>query len=373
MVAIEQQKKDPGIKVVSVSEEHQEKKKKDKKPSPPDPSPPKPDYNPIDLIPNGGGIEIPDGPKIKGPQIDAPPHDPSPGEIFMDDTNIPGETTTIIGKEEGPGLEGTFYDFKQTQPGRETDITPAEVAELLCDFVRKGWNQKQFRRYYQSPTKLYSPLFLIPRMPATAAPAAFKCEQRVKDSRWCVIYRGTVKAPLSGTFRFVGAGDDALVVRFNGKTVFDYGWYQLTLGKMTAGSEWQRALTGKDARSESTKELTKAGINIPPVTFYTYSSTPHWNSAIGGFACGREFTVEAGREYPVEVLISEIPGGEFGATLLIEDMKRPAQNRDSKTGSPILPLFRTSLSVPDTSGFKGKEFPPFDPHGPVWLNVDKHD
>ena len=272
-------------------------------------------------------------------------------------------------KPGGSMLTGTFYDFKQTAAGSPTNITPDQAALLMKDFITSGWHESKFAKYYKSPAKLYNPHIFITRRAATEAPKAFKCEGKVKDSRWCAIYRGKVAAPKSGTFRFVGAGDDAIVVRFDGKNVFDYGWYQLTVtkGGATAGGEYYKYMTGQSKNDVIKKELRKAGIykNFP-VPMYKYTGMNHWNNALGGLATGAEFTVEANKVYPIEILVSEIPGGEMGAILLIEEIGAKDVKKDKQFGSPILPLFRTNYALPEPA--KG-EAPPFDPVGIIWKAV----
>ncbi len=270
----------------------------------------------------------------------------------------------------GSTLTGTFYDFKQTAGGAPTNITPDAAALLMKDFVTSGWKESKFAKYYKSPTKLYNSHIFITRRSATEAPKAFKCADKVKDSRWCAIYRGKIVAPKSGTFRFVGAGDDAIVVRFDGKNVFDYGWYQLTMtkGSATAGGEYYKFMTGESKNDVTRKEFRKAGIykNFP-VPMYKYSGMNHWNNALGGLAAGTEFTVEANQAYPIEILISEIPGGEFGAVLLIEEIGARDVKKDKQFGTPILPLFRTNYSQP---GPAQGEAPPFDDVGVIWGVID---
>lgn len=295
------------------------------------------------------------------------------GIPFMQGSDREGIVTEPIGQESGD-LEGTFYDFKQTQSGTPTNITPDEAANLMKEFVTKKWNPGIFNKYYKAPTKLYSSMFYISRRKAIEAPKAYKCEDRVKDSRWCAVYRGKVRAPKSGKFRFVGAGDDSIAVRFNNELVFDYGWYILSIGQRIHGgkdSPWYNTLTGKRIDKDKKKELVETGINIPPVTFYEYSGTKHWNDNIGGLAAGKVFEVKAGETYPIEVLITEIPGGEFGVALLIEDMDSPPTKKDAKTGAPIFPLFRTAYQLPAASIIKGMggDYVPFDQVGPVWESV----
>lgn len=94
----------------------------------------------------------------------------------------------------------------------------------------------------------------------------------------------------------------------------------------------------------------------PPVTFYKYSSSGHWNNTMRGVAAGKQFTVEQGKVYPIEILVSEGPGGEFGMTLLLEEVGMAPMSKDPKTGAPILPLFRTNYGVPKPD--KNKEHVP---------------
>lgn len=282
-----------------------------------------------------------------------------------------GSDTSPFGKTQPSGstLVGTFYDTKQTPGGRPTNLSEQQFCAILSKFVNRGWDEKDLNRFYKSPQQLYAAQFYVPRTSANDAPKAYGCEDKVKPSRWIAIYRGKVRAPKSGTFRFVGAGDDVIAVRFNNQNVFDYGWFQASLGKMTAGQDmkWINAMQNKPGNDGLKKELKDAGINVPPSTFYKYSTSNHWNQTMGGVVAGRQFTVKQGDVYPIEILISEIPGGEFGMTLLLEEVGVPAISKDAKTGAPILPLFRTNYGVPKPD--KNKEYVPFDEIGIVWESV----
>ena len=281
-----------------------------------------------------------------------------------------GDATSAFGtsKPSGSTLVGTFYDTKQTPGGRPTNMNMNQYREFLSRFVNKGWNESELNRFYKAPQQLYAAQFYIPRTPAKDAPKAYGCDDKVKPSQWLAIYRGKVRAPKSGTFRFVGLGDDYLVVRFNKQNVFDYGWESASLGKMTANNaKWLDAMEGKPGNDDLKKELREVGINVPPVTFYKYSSSGHWNNTMRGVAAGKQFTVEQGKVYPIEILVSEGPGGEFGMTLLLEEVGMAPMSKDPKTGAPILPLFRTNYGVPKPD--KNKEHVPFDEIGIVWESI----
>lgn len=298
---------------------------------------------------------------------------PDIGTAWGDDGGTGGAG---FGQESASGsmLEGTFYDFKQTRTGHETDITPEQAAEAMKNFVKGNWNANLFSKYFKAPSRLYASHIYITNRLATEAPKAFKCEDTVKDSRWCAVYRGNVMAPKSGRFRFVGAGDDGLVIRFNHENVFDFGWYQVALGIPTIDGregDWYRTMSGKGNNPGILKQIVDGGINVPPVTFHEYSTTQYINNAVGGLACGRTFEVEAGKIYPIEILVTEIPGGAFGAYLLIEEVGAAPPKKDAVTGAPILPLFRTNYALPNPGEMTGMHnvLVPFDPVGIVWQVV----
>lgn len=257
-------------------------------------------------------------------------------------------------------MVGTFYDLKQTKDRKPTDMTDDGMREFVKDFVKRGLKDSMIDKYYRAPQKLYQTKISMPNMSADAAPTAFNCQNEVQPKRWLVVYRGMVTPPKTARYRFVGAGDDLLVVRLNGRYVFDYGY---TMG--TNGIHLYRKfpeLNGTTENKDYEKEFRSSGPMRIPISFYTYPETPLWNQDIGGVAVGPEFEARAGTSYPIEILIGEIPGGWFCASLLLEEVGATYQK--SATGAPILPLFRLDSSLPDrnTPG----ERPPFDPAGPSW-------
>ncbi|MGL4399960.1 MAG: PA14 domain-containing protein [Luteolibacter sp.] len=274
-------------------------------------------------------------------------------------------TGNLFGLQEANsnGLAGTLYDLKQTDDLKPTGMTVDEMRETLKDIAKRGFKPRDFAKFYKAPTTLYQTKFLIPSMPADEAPAAFSVEQYVQPKQWFVVYRGTVQAPKSGRYRFVGAGDDVLTVRLNNRLVFDYGY------TMAATGSGVNAISPesyeKDKNSDAIRNFKRLSpMPVPSVT-YPYASTGKVNQALGGLAVGPEFEVKAGVNYPIEILISEIPGGVFSTALLIQE-EGVAYQKDA-AGLPILPLFRLDHSLPDpaTEG----EAPPFDPAGPVWKFV----
>lgn len=258
------------------------------------------------------------------------------------------------------GLAGTLYDLKQTHDLKPSDMTLGEMREKLKDIAKRGFKPRDFSKYYKAPTTLYQTKFLIPSMSADKAPAAFSVEKYVQPKQWFVVYRGNVQAPKTGRFRFVGAGDDVLLVRFNNRLVFDYGYTMAATGGGTGVISEESY--NNDKNSDAIRNFKRLSPMPVPRETYPYSTTPTINRALGGLAVGPEFQVTGGSTYPIEILISEIPGGIFSTSLLIQE-EGVTYQKDA-ADLPILPLFRLDYSLPDPD-MKG-EAPPFDPNGPVW-------
>ena len=182
-------------------------------------------------------------------------------------------------------------------------------------------------RFFRNASSLYTTQIWIPKISADHGPAAFHLENIVKPSLWCVLYKGQVVAPQSFTFHFVGAGDDVMLVRFNGRLVLDRCWYIRT--------------------------------NWKPLADYSYD----FSKIPKGFAKGDAIQVRAGESYPMEVLIGEQPGGEGFATLL-QEIDGISYDKDSH-GNPILPVFRMADLKPAASTPEAP-YPPHRDDGPVW-------
>lgn len=268
-----------------------------------------------------------------------------------------------IQEKDSNGLAGSLYDLKQTDDLKPTDMSVDEMRETLKNIAKRGFKPRDFAKYYKAPTTLYQTKFLIPSMPADQAPAAFSVEKYVQPKQWFVVYRGSVQAPKSGRYRFVGAGDDVLTVRFNNKLVFDYGYTMAATGGGTNAISQESY--NRDKNSDAIRNFKRLSpMPVPSVT-YQYDNNSKINRDLGGLAVGPEFDVKAGVSYPIEILISEIPGGVFSTALLIQE-EGVTYQKDA-AGQPILPLFRLDHSLPDPNA-KG-EAPPFDPNGPVWKFV----
>lgn len=263
----------------------------------------------------------------------------------------------------GSTLVGNFYDLKQTRQGARTDNATwtkgrdprtgetidiakpdnAKVVSALHDFIANDWDSKILNKYYKAKTPLYASNFYMPHANASYAPFAYRCADKVQPSGWVAIYRGKVVAPKTGKFRFVGLGDEVLAVRFNRKTVLEWGYCNPT--ENMAGA----SVSYPDNHRKLMDKVTKRPQN--PVTFYKYTDADGGGVAricreIEGLACGAPFEVTEGKTYPIEIMLAETAGGLFGFVLLIEDLDAPATQK-TKSGQPLLQLFRTNFAEPD--------------------------
>lgn len=249
-------------------------------------------------------------------------------------------------------LVGTFYNLNRDAEGKPRNTGYEEYHQTAVRFVNEGWNESLLSSYQKPSTRLYLPHLYLPVTSAGRAPRAFG---QAADAHpyWMLVYRGTVVAPRSGRFRFVGAGDDVLVVRFDNLNVFDHGYLQPT-GTWSPGAPM--ALAAPEG---------KALYPVPKRAFYSYPSTRDWNQNLRGMAAGPAFEVVEGQEYPIEILIAEGQGSLFAATLLIEELG--ADYPKIRTGAPILPLFRTDHSLPAPP--RTDNSPPYLLDSPVWRVV----
>lgn len=223
------------------------------------------------------------------------------------------------------GMSGRFYDGKQRPdgtPSRYAGSGDAEYAannafgdEILRRFCGGAgkwqgiWDESFLEKTcYRAPDTLVAGSIFIPQRSANAAPEAYGVADKVKGRRWLAHYKGLVTAPKSGKFRFWGLADDVMVVRWNGRNVLDSGWTVLSLkGDFNAGNSG--ALGGKPVYGSDVRR--KAGLGVP------IAASP-WIEVVKGV------------EYPMEFVISEVPGGLFGAWLMMEERDETTRKPDGK-------------------------------------------
>jgi hypothetical protein len=247
------------------------------------------------------------------------------------------------------GLPGSFYDFKQNKAGKPTDMMggapekfgdPSNSAAIgiysreVNEFLDKGFSPSSLSNVFRAPDTLLASQIFIPPCPATEAPKAYGVGEICKPSRWIAHYKGAVKAPQNGKFRFVGSGDDFMVVRWDRKVVLDSGY--------------QHFVTGND--------------NIYPGFGKKPFDETHPSKLGKPLRAGPWITATRDKETPLEVVIGETPGGTFYAILLIEVA--------DASGKPDghLRLFRmTTDELPDAIKNGHPSVPGVDMTGGDWI------
>lgn len=225
----------------------------------------------------------------------------------LDDISIFGGEQTI-----GNDFVGTFYDFLKDRNGRWIQLSDT-LPEFLRGFVRSGWKESYFSRYYRSPKKLYATTCMFPCIESIMARVAyneFEEGHKANDYYWAIHYKGQLVHKRGIKFRFWGMGSSFLIVRVDGRTVLDA----------------PRSLTGSSKLD---------------LTWNTKSADSHkyWIGT-GLMTVGDWITLEPGVPLKMEYLFADWGGGEFSATLLVEveGMEYP-RNRQN---GPILPIFKTA-------------------------------
>lgn len=333
--------------------------------------------------------EIHSNVKPTAPTVDIVVADSTSDVSFMTDVSIDTEGLTMdgdmlseglggggvgegMGEGGGSGLGtsvkadnafiGRFWDFKKTPAGAPSKLKDQaanrQVLDIMSKFYNTGWNTSVFAPYCEAKTKLYSSCFYLPNCMDQEASNAYDPKKRMglKPSRWVALYRAQVQAPVSGRFRFVGAGDSVLAVRFDGRNVLCCGFHDLKTSTWNGFHE----LSNPDAHKG--KDVIK------------YESCDYWNEQFGGFVAGETFDVKAGQWYEMQVLVSEIGGGNFGFCLLIDDVDEEG-GKTTEDGLPLYQLFRTSFIQPNAAEvyemikFKDMEVatdPPYDEDSMIW-------
>lgn len=229
---------------------------------------------------------------------------------------------TLFGGDSGAGNElvGTFYDLKQTASGEPIKMTDAAYTLIVKKFIN-SWNERKLRDYYQAPNKKYALALIMPLMRASGAPEAFGVADKVRPKHWLVHYRGTISVPETGRYRFCGFADDILFVRVNRKIVLD-----------ASHPKWQSKITGWESRAPERGRLRIGDANL---------------------TIGDWISLRKGQKVPIEMLLGEIPGGNFSCYLLIEQEGKTYRQVPVRNGGlrPVLPVFKMA-EIPE--GLKQK-------------------
>lgn len=251
------------------------------------------------------------------------------------------------------GMIGTFYDIKQSKDLKPTASMSGAGAvpayrKVVQSFIDGGWSTSRFSGFYRAPDQLVSTQLWIPSQGADAAPKAFGVEKQVKPSRWVVHYRCMIEAPSSMPFRFVGSGDDWLIVRWDRKVALDDGYERVEVGGDNRYKDFGQTCTDefKIDRRPGTLGRLRAGPWIRPVK---------------------------GQQVAFEVLMGETPGGVFDMYLAIEPAKSETTKNGKFEGSGRLKLFRCGTGPLPAAVLNAKRGLDIDMSATDWIFKAKRD
>ena len=244
-----------------------------------------------------------------------------------------------------PSLDGTLFDLKRSRDGKVTYCTtaPGDAAKRKSELHKAiGMLDDSFdvrkleQRYFEAGTKLKSNQLYIYKdfktknaIRAEAATAAFADDEGKPPfdaPGWLVVYTGEITPPETGEYRFVGMGDDVLIVGLNKKTVF-YAY-------------WPGEGHGNAVREP-------AGANWEPKN---HTKTDGKGSGSGGTVQNHLFKgswmkLSKGKKYKICVAFGEGAGGYAGAILGIEKKGE----RDEKNPDAPYSVFKLGAVNPEIS------------------------
>ena len=226
-------------------------------------------------------------------------------------------------------MVGMFIDLSRDAQGNpRPEVAKARGRQFFKDInhiVTKGFTKEAFAPFFVVPQRVYLSHLVLPRVKSAIGPESFKVEKQVKKgSPWAAVYRGQLQPESSGIYRLAGLYDDAMVVRVNGKTVFEFAWDSRNspAGKQTTiQSGW--TIKGEDLAGKHKL----AGYEGVPLTY------------------GDWFELRADQSVPIELLIGDNggdggDGGRTGGILLLE--KQGESYAKTPQGVPLLPPFCTT-------------------------------
>jgi hypothetical protein len=211
------------------------------------------------------------------------------------------------GQTIGNDFEGSLYSLNRDRNGRPIPMDENTFRQKLRDFVLADWNPRVIRKYYCSPTKLYTTHFMIPEIPSPMAPEVFG-EPDMEAYYFFLHYKGKLVSQEPITFRFWGNGDAYMFIRVGGEEVFI--------------SCWDTHKTYFDWWQSSSADDEKYFLGNRPMTV------------------GDWITLEPGKALDMEVILGEWKGGAVAAMLNVE-VQDEEYERNRQRG-PILPAFKTT-------------------------------
>ena len=230
----------------------------------------------------------------------------------------------------GGGLEGTFYDYKMDQgyqplPRFGNEEFGKMVREMLP--IDGPWHPERPYRHYMSPAKLHGRYFIFPAIEDTGAGAAFQ-SPRSGPGHWLAVYHGSFSSPTSGSFRFVGFGDNVMIVQLGSHIVLDAS---------------DHGYTGQP----------REGLRV--IKFPKKGGTPLYG--------GEWFNLSAGEPKDISIAVGD-EGGIFCSGLFVQP--RNVTYAQGENGVPKLPVFMLGAATDADRNLLGQYLPAQCLQGPFF-------
>lgn len=233
-------------------------------------------------------------------------------------------------RNDGAMLPGTIYDMKQDAGGKPVpyDINVPPEQNVFVRNIRRvidgDFRPSAFSGLYQGKQQLYLSYLAIPGVSANEGPKAFGMEKEIQPRGWFIHYAGEITAPRSGRFRWVGLGDDLLMVFIDGKLVLNASWPDI---HHAIGRGWKPNDHVNEHQSHQSPKLVYGD-------WVNFGQMPR----------------------RIDILFGERPGGLVGAVLLMEE--RGVDYPPGPQGRPLLPPF-TVKPLTDADKERLANFPGF--------------
>lgn len=186
-------------------------------------------------------------------------------------------------------------------------------------------------------------------------------DRETRTTRWLAVFKGHVVAPRTMRFRFFGAADDYMMVKFNDRIVLETGF--ICPSEYSGQGKNDFAIKLDTIRSYNKK--LKEG-RVPGKLDYVVRklrSTPYCNDMFGGLTGGSVIDVEKGEVCSIEITIGNLYGVVL-YYLLTQEM--------SKEGNAPLQLFRTNDTMPETDDYNMYESGPvFQEDSDIWEAIPR--
>ena len=230
-------------------------------------------------------------------------------------------------------LIGAIIDMKTTHDpdnpkGKNLGYNGVKDFAERCKICLKGNFSDDACKHVRKLSKrvAMNNLFIKPQ-PASKGPDAFGVGDIVEPKGWLVYYVGEITPTEKARYRFWGYYDDYMLIRLNGKVVYEYIWPCKELKQAGLCTGWK-------PEPDSAKLLGK------------YNSSQMYT----GLAPSDWWEARPGQKIKIEIAISETAGGWTGGLLCIE---KEGEEYPMHKGQPAFPIFSTrKVSLKDIERFE---------------------